>query len=277
MNILITGCSSGIGEQMAISLAEQGYNVLATVLHDDEKEKFTNPAIQTIVLNLLDKQSIYKCVEQAKILSKDKIDVLINNAGIAVAGAIEDVNYDTVAHQFQVNIFGLCEITRLILPLMHHTGSGKIINISSMLGLTAFPYRGIYSASKHALKAVNDALRLELKAIQSPITVTLIECGPMKTNIRENAIKLSGQFLKVDDSRYKNDYQVLLAASKNEQSMLFIKSPVDIMKLIIKIIKSNKPKALYRFGSLPRLLNVLKIVLPISIYDKLILYILSIE
>ena len=277
MNILITGCSTGIGYQMAMSLADEGYTIFATVLHEEEKEQFKNPNIHPLILNLLDKNSISQCVKEVKLVAGGKIDVLINNAGIAVAGAIEDLSYDVVTHQFQVNNFGLCEITRLILPLMHQAGHGKIINISSMLGLTSFPYRGIYSASKHALRAINDALRLELKAINSPISVTLIECGPMKTNIRENAIRLSTQFINVKDSRYKNDYEVLLDATKNEQSMLFIKSPVDIMKLISKIIKSKKPKAVYRFGSLPRILNFLKIVLPVNIYDKVILYILSIE
>lgn len=277
MNILITGCSSGIGLQMALSLAEQGHMVLATVLQEQEKNKFSHSNIYTVLLDLSNKQSIHACVDEVKRLSQEKIDVLINNAGVAVAGAIEDVGYETLAYQFQINDIGLCEITRLILPLMHQAKAGKIINISSMLSICVFPYRGVYGASKYALRAINDALRLELKAINSPIHVVLIESGPLQTQIRENAITLSKSYLNINASRYQQDYAKLLVSGSNQKEMPFIKPPTAIVKLIIKIIDSNKPKALYRFGILPKVLNILKMLMPIALFDRLILYILSIE
>lgn len=277
MNILITGCSSGIGFQMAISLAEQGHTVLATVLQEEEKNKFSHPNIYPVLLNLLNKQSIHNCVEEVKHLSQGTVDVLINNAGVAVAGAIEDVGYETLAYQFQINDIGLCEITRLILPLMHQAKAGKIINISSMLSICVFPYRGVYGASKYALRAINDALRLELKAINSPIHVVLIESGPLQTQIRENAITLSKNYLDIDASRYQHDYAKLLVSGSNQKEMPFIKPPAAIVALILKIINAKRPKPLYRFGILPKALNILKILMPISLFDRLILYILSIE
>ncbi|CAM4407771.1 MAG: hypothetical protein LEGION0403_FIIPPAGN_00913 [Legionella sp.] len=277
MNILITGCSSGIGFQLALSMAEQGYTVFATVLEDEEKKKFTHPNIYPILLNLLNKESILKCVDEVNYLSHGKIDVLMNNAGVAVAGAIEDVAYETLAYQFQINDIGLCELTRLILPLMHEAKTGTIINISSMLSICVFPYRGIYAASKYALRAINDALRLELKAINSPIRVVLIESGPLQTEIRENAIMLSKKYLDIDASRYKQDYAKLLISGSNQKEMFFIKPPIAIVGLIVKIIKSRRPRALYRFGILPKVLNILKMLLPISLFDQLILYILTIE
>lgn len=277
MNILITGCSSGIGFELAISLAKQGHTVLATVLNEDEKKLFSNTSVIALILNLTDKQSIFDCVQQAIIHTQGKIDILINNAGIAIAGAIEDVGYDAIIYQLQVNVAGLSEITRLILPLMHKTGSGKIITISSMLGIAVFPYRGIYSASKYAVRAINDALRLEMKANKSPISVSLIESGPIKTNIRKNAIEFSKRFLNINESRYSKDYEILLAATTDEQSMLFIKPPAEIVKLVKKIIASNKPKAVYQFSIMPRMLSFFKNFLPINIFDKIILYMFSVE
>ena len=277
MNILITGCSSGIGLQMALSLAARGYTVLATVLNEDEKKQIIHPNIHPLILNLLNKQSIAACVEEAKRISEGQIDLLINNAGIAIAGAIEDVGYDALIHQFQVNDIGLCEITRLILPLMHQAGSGKIVNISSMLSICVFPYRGVYGASKYALRAINDALRLEMKAINSPIRIVLIEAGPMQTQIRENAIELSKNYLDFASSKYQKDYERLLVSGKNQQSMPFIKPPEAIVALIEKIIRSKNPRAVYRFGFMPKFLNFLKYILPTHLFDRFILYILKIE
>lgn len=277
MNILITGCSSGIGFELATSFAKQGHNVLATVLNEDEKNIFLNTPVKTLILDLTNKQSIFTCVQEAILHTQGKIDVLINNAGIAIAGAIEDIGYEAVIYQFQVNVSGLSEMTRLVLPVMHKAGSGKIINISSMLGIAVFPYRGIYSASKYAVRAINDALRLEIKANKSPISVSLIESGPIKTNIRKNAIELSKRFLNINDSRYSKDYEILLASTTNDQSMLFIKPPAAIVKLVTKIINSNKPKAIYQFGIMPRMLSFLKNFLPVNLFDKIILYMFSVE
>ncbi|CAM4459202.1 MAG: Putative oxidoreductase SadH [Legionellaceae bacterium] len=276
MNILITGCNTGLGYELAVGLSKKGYQVIATILKEEDKILFQNTTIKCVTLDLTNKESIASCVEKTLLITNNKIDILINNAGIVIPGALEDISYDTIRNQFNINVFGLHEITRLTLPSMHENNSGTIINISSMLGSVVFPYRSIYSASKFALKAITHGLRQELKTINSPIKVILIESGPIKTNIRSNAIKLANKYIPINTSRYQENYKKLLLATKNDDP-LFTKLPEEMVKFIQKILVSKQPKAIYQFGALAKIANFMGRFFSLNLLDKTIAKIFTFE
>ena len=147
-SILITGCSSGIGLAAALKLKERGYQVFATARKQADLDHLNQLGLQSILIDLKDPASIQQAVNHVMQLTGGTLDALFNNAGLLMAGAMEDLTPTMIRHQFETNVFGPLELTRLILPIMRNQGHGRIIFNSSILGVITLPYYGAYNSSK---------------------------------------------------------------------------------------------------------------------------------
>jgi NAD(P)-dependent dehydrogenase (short-subunit alcohol dehydrogenase family) len=182
--VLITGCSSGIGRATALRLAGAGWTVYATARRPETLTELAQAGCRTLALDVTDEQSMQAAVTEIE-AAEGAVGVLINNAGYSQSGAIETVPLDAVRRQFETNVFGLVRLTQLVLPNMRAQRWGKIVNVGSMGGRLSFPGGGHYHATKHALEAISDALRFELRGFG--IDVILLEPGLITTEFGEAA------------------------------------------------------------------------------------------
>ena len=183
--VLITGCSTGIGRAAAEHLAGRGWTVYATARRPESIEDLKDKGCRTLALDVTDEQSMRDAVKQVED-AEGAVGVLVNNAGYSQSGAVESVNLDDVRGQFETNVFGLIRMCQLVLPAMRRQGWGKIVNISSMGGKMTFPGGGIYHGTKHAVEAISDALRFEVRGFG--VDVVVIEPGLIKTQFGEAAV-----------------------------------------------------------------------------------------
>jgi NAD(P)-dependent dehydrogenase (short-subunit alcohol dehydrogenase family) len=180
-SILITGCSTGIGLCLARGLRERGYRVIATTRKPADAARLVRSGLEALPLDLDSSESIEQAVDEVRRRASDTLFGLINNGAYGQPGAVEDLTRDTLRSQFETNLFGTQELTNRILPIFRTQGCGRIIQISSMLGFVCLAYRGAYNASKYALEALSDTLRLELRG--TGIYVSLIEPGPIQSKV----------------------------------------------------------------------------------------------
>lgn len=244
---LVTGASSGIGRQTAISLAREGFQVIALARREERLKEISrnNPNIIPRAVDLLDSQGVEDFCREILVLP-EPVSVLINNAGFAIRGAIEDVSLDSVRQMFEVNLFSLIRITQACLPGMRRLRRGKIINISSMVGKFPFPMGGIYSATKHAVEAISDVLRMEVEPFG--IRVITIRPGVISTEFNERANQLTGDILERIDPDYKPLYQAYGEAMKRMFLGVTIPGPEIIANLVLNVILSDSPKNYYSAG-----------------------------
>jgi NADP-dependent 3-hydroxy acid dehydrogenase YdfG len=258
--VLITGCSTGVGRELCILLAEKGYQVVATARNISKIEDI--PADLKLELDVSDKTSIDNAVGKV-IRQYGKIDILVNNAGYSVRAAIEEIDLMEISQMFEVNVYGVIRMIQAVAPYMRKQNSGKIINVGSVSGkLTGF-VNGGYCASKHALEAISDAARLELQSFG--VQVSLLEPGAMDTDFFNTLSKNSDQRMKNNKSVYSSFYQSDLNYRKKQKR-------ADVGKAaetIYKILKKKKLRARYKVV-LPIFYSVL-IALPDDIREKLML------
>ncbi|AXF75380.1 SDR family oxidoreductase [Erwinia tracheiphila] len=183
-NIVITGCSSGIGLTAANNLLQRGYRVFATCRKPQDVGRMNQLGFIGIELDLNDRNSVARAAEQIINLSNNRLFALFNNGGYGVYGQLECISREQIEQQFATNLFGTHQLTILLLPALRASGNARIINTSSVLGVISTPGRGAYAASKYALEAWSDALRMELYG--SGVRVSLIEPGPIKTFFTDN-------------------------------------------------------------------------------------------
>ena len=185
-SVLITGCSSGIGLASARLLKERGWRVIATARYPEDLSRLKHEeGLETLELELSDPKSIASCMDEVERLSDGNLFAVFNNGAYGQPGALEDLDISAMRQQFEVNVFAAHEITRRALPMMRANGQGRIVHCSSVLGLIAAPFRGAYCASKFALEAMADTMRLELAG--TGIYVSLIEPGPITTALRRSS------------------------------------------------------------------------------------------
>jgi NAD(P)-dependent dehydrogenase (short-subunit alcohol dehydrogenase family) len=182
--VLITGCSSGIGRATALRLARAGWSVYATARRTETIADLAEAGCETLALDVTDEESMRAAVDHVE-AAAGAIGVLINNAGYSQSGAIETVPLRAARAQFETNVFGLVRLTQMVLPRMRAQRWGKIVNVGSMGGRLSFPGAGHYHATKHALEAISDAMRFELRGFG--IDVVLLEPGLITTEFGETA------------------------------------------------------------------------------------------
>ena len=188
--ILITGASSGFGKETAKLFQQRGWNVIAT-MRSPEKETELTQLINVFVtyLDVTDQQSVEKAVK-AGAEKFGSIDVLLNNAGYAVMGAMEASPETSIRKQFDVNVLGMINVTKAVLPFMRSRKNGIIINLSSVFGVAAFPFFSLYNASKFAVEGLSESLQFELRPLD--IKVKIIEPGGYNTNFGTSSMDAVG-------------------------------------------------------------------------------------
>ncbi len=268
-NILITGCSSGIGYETAHILKNNGYRVIASARKEPDVLKLKAEGFETLQLDLADSQSIQQAVKLLIKITSGQVDALFNNAAYGQGGAVEDLSREVLIQQFQTNFFGTHELTNLILPIMRQQGYGKIIYNSSILGIVAMKYRGAYNASKYALEGLADTLRLELKNTQ--IYISLIEPGPIRSNFRNNSLLMFKKNIDSQSSFHRKSYLAIEKRLEKEgDSFPFTLSADAVAEKVLHILAAEKPKIRYYVTFPTYLFGFLKRILPNTWLDYLL-------
>jgi NAD(P)-dependent dehydrogenase (short-subunit alcohol dehydrogenase family) len=251
--ILITGCSSGIGRETAVEAARRGHRVFASARRREDVADLAAEGIETVALDVTDAASIGEAVRSTLGIA-GRIDAVVNNAGYPQYGAIEDVSLEEWRAQFEVNVFGTIAVTRAVLPGMRAARRGTIVNVSSLAGKVTIPFAGPYCASKHALEAISDALRVEVAPWK--IRVVVVEPGPIATHFSDRARQATARILAVPGP-YSRFYENAERASEKEFQR-GSRRPAVVARVIVRAIESKRPKTRYRVAPLARILVPLK-------------------
>ena len=246
---LVTGASSGIGREVAIRLAKRGFRVIGAARRMDRLNQLASQYGNIIPkkVDLSDSENVEALCRY--ILEYPKpISVLVNNAGYSIRGALEDVPVSDVRRLFEVNLFALIRITQACLPGMRKQRNGTIVNLSSVAGKFAFPMSGVYAATKHAVEAISDALRAEVRPFG--IRVITIRPGAIATEFNEVANRLTGDLMARTYPDYKPLYESSGAAIGRIFSQFTIPGPGIIADLIEEIVLSETPNPVYTAGPL---------------------------
>ena len=265
-NIVITGCSTGIGLATAKYLKEQGYKVYPTVRDEKDLAPLRSMGFENVMkLDVRETKEITEVIDTV-LKKENKIDVWFNNAGYGQAGALEDISTQTLREQFETNVFGLHECTRQIIPIMRKQGYGKIIQHSSILGLISLFGRGSYNASKYAIEGLTDTLRLELE--NTNIYPVLLNTGPITSSFRKNAMQKLAENVDVENSVFSENYKENLNGAKSK--VPFNEEAISVAKIVHQIILAKKPKPRYYITKATYLLGYLKRLLSTSTLDKIL-------
>lgn len=262
--ILITGASSGIGKASAEELIKEGHTVYCAARSIDKMKNLEKAGGKVLKMDVSDRTSIEDGISKL-IEEQGRIDVLWNNAGYGLFGPVEEVKIEKAKYQFDVNLFGLAELTQLVLPYMRKQKSGLIINTSSMGGKIYTPLGAWYHATKHAVEGWSDCLRLELKDFG--IKVVVLEPGIIDTGFAaevENNLSKESQ-----NGPYKKIVQGLLNSASN--GSIKMSSPMVIAKTIKKIVNSKNPKTRYLVGKMAKPAVYIRKILGDRVYDKVIM------
>ena len=269
-SILITGCSSGIGYNVAHGLARRGHRVIASCRKQQDVDRLSEEGLPCLLLDLDDSASIDNALEQCLALCDGHLDALFNNGAYGLAGAVEDISRDAMRAQFETNVFGWLELTNKVLPVMRQQGEGRIIQNSSVLGLVALPYRGAYTASKFALEGLTDTLRLELA--NTNIKVSLIEPGPIESRFRENAERAFRRYIRIEGSAHESQYQAMeQRLQKKGHATRFTLPPEAVLEKVIHALESPRPRARYYVTFPTYLFGILKRFMSSRQIDRLML------
>ena len=269
-SILITGAASGIGHDAALTFAQRGWRVFAACRKPEDADLLSANGLDGLHLDYEDPNSIATAVDHVLSTSGGKLDALFNNGAYAIPAPIEDLSRDAMSAIFNANFLGWHDLTVQILPAMRAQGHGRIVNCSSILGLVSTPYRGAYAATKFALEAWADALRMEMAA--TGIRVSLIEPGPIDTNFRKNAIKQFEKWVDWEKSLRIADYQngLLDRLYKGSNNSQFKLPPSAVTKKLIHAVEHPRPKARYFVTTPTYGANLLRRVLPTPLLDKVL-------
>ena len=264
--ILITGASSGIGKDTALSLIKEGHIVYGAARRLEMMQDIIQAGGHAIKMDILKDRNIDDVVNQI-INKQNRIDILINNAGYGLWGAVETISIDEAKRQFDVNIFGLAYLTKKIIPFMREQKSGKIINMSSMGGKVYTPFGAWYHATKYALEGWSDCLRIELKSFG--IDVILIEPGVIKTEFQD--VMMDSTVERSIGTPYEKKLKALEKATQEMYARGIGSPPSTITKLIIKAINSHNPKRRYVGGLFAKPMLFIKKWFGDKMYEKAIM------
>lgn len=258
--VLITGGSSGIGKSVGEFLTSKGFIVYGTSRNPENYRESKFPILELDVKSLATIEKVVKTI----IEKENRLDVVINNAGSGITGAIEEIPEIEIKANFETNFFGPINVIKAVLPQMRKQQDGLIINITSIAGYMGLPYRGIYSASKGALELLTEAFRMELKGFN--IKMTNIAPGDFATNIA------AGRYHAplLNDSPYKKPYGDTLNLMNTHVDNG--SNPDMMAHAVLKVIETKNPKAHYKVGEFMQKFSiVLKRILPDKIYEKILM------
>jgi NAD(P)-dependent dehydrogenase (short-subunit alcohol dehydrogenase family) len=267
--VLVTGCSTGIGRATALRLHRAGLPVYATARRPETIEDLAATGLTALPLDVTDEDSMSLAVKR---ITDDHgaVGILVNNAGTGVYGSVEDVPLDTARSSFETNLWGALRLSQLVLPGMRAQASGRIINVSSVLGRFSPPGGAIYHATKHAMEAYSDSMRLELA--QFGVRVSLIEPAAVKTDFFSTVVM---QFAGPPDTPYADFYTKLanFAIDTHEGKGMAgrtILTPAKVAAAIERAATAPRPKARYVVGTLGHGAMLMRRYLPDSLFDRFV-------
>ncbi len=258
--VLITGGSSGIGKAIGEFLSKKGFTVYGTSRNPENNNNFPFTLLK---MEVTDVNSISEAIDFI-IKKENRLDVVVNNAGVGITGPIEETPYIEIRKAFDINVHGPINVIKAVIPQMREQGSGLIINITSIAGYMGLPYRGIYSATKAALEITAEAFRMEIK--QFGVKMTNIAPGDYATNIA------AGRFHApvLENSPYKEVYSSTLKMM--DEHVNHGEDPMKLAQVVFDVINEKKPKVRYKAGStLQKFSIVLKRILPSKWYEKMLM------
>jgi NAD(P)-dependent dehydrogenase (short-subunit alcohol dehydrogenase family) len=274
---LITGCSSGFGLLTSIELAKAGYHVVATMRDLSRRAKLDQAAHAAGVNDQIDIRALDVTLSSdiatvVDTVARDygRIDVLVNNAGFAVAGFAEDIKLEELRLQFETNFFGAVAMTKAVLPTMRKQRSGHIIQMSSIVGLQGSVTISSYAASKHALEGWSESLRLEVNALG--IKVVLIEPGAFATGIWIEGARMGEESTKRSSPNFARGLRMREVMQKIPKA-----DPVTVARAVLAIAQNPNPKLRYLVGRDAKIQLTLKRLLPWRTYEKMIVNFLKID
>jgi NAD(P)-dependent dehydrogenase (short-subunit alcohol dehydrogenase family) len=262
--ILVTGASSGIGRAVALEAAHRGHRVFASARKPASIEDLSSaPGVATLTLDVTEAGAAARAVGQV-LAREGHLDALVSNAGYGQYGAVEDVPLEDWRRQFEVNVFGAVDAARAVLPVMRKARSGTIVFVSSVAGKISIPFAGPYCASKHALEAIADALRVEVAPFG--IRVVIVEPGPIDTRFDERARSEIADLLG-QPGPYSYFYPNAVRAMDTDFQMGKLPASAAA-RVIVDAIESKRPKTRYRLTIMARLFLPLRQLLSDRFFDR---------
>jgi NAD(P)-dependent dehydrogenase (short-subunit alcohol dehydrogenase family) len=264
--VLITGCSSGIGRAAAGRLARAGMTVYASARRLESIEDLKSAGCRTLALDVTDEDSMRAAVEEVE-RAEGAVGALVNNAGYSQSGAVETVPLGDVRRQFETNVFGLLRMSQLVLPAMRREGRGRIVNVSSMGGKLTFPGGGIYHATKHAVEAISDALRFEVRGFG--VQVVVIEPGLIRTGFGDAAVASVPR----EDGPYGefNSAVAAVTAGVHDGPLGRLGAgPEAVAKAIERALTADRPHTRYKVTASARVLMAQRALLPDRAWDAVV-------
>lgn len=262
--VLVTGCSSGIGLDAARRLQSEGWQVVATCRRDSDIAARRAEGMECLALELGDPDSVAQLVDD--VLATGSLDALVNNAAFALPGAVEDIPRAGLREIFEANLFGTHDLTMRLLPHFRDRG-GRVITISSVLGMVAAPWRGPYVATKFALEGLMDTLRLEMR--ETGVKIVLIEPGPITSRFRRNAIPHFERWVDWQNSARADQYRDSLLKRLYESSGKdrFELPPSAVSDRILAALTAKAPAPRYYVTTPTYMAGLAKRVLPTRALD----------
>jgi NAD(P)-dependent dehydrogenase (short-subunit alcohol dehydrogenase family) len=257
---LVTGCSTGIGRAAALQLHRAGVTTVATARSLRTLDELADAGCTVLELDVTDDAGRRACVEEVT-ARHGGVDVLVNNAGYAEMGPVEQVPLDAWRRQLETNVLGPVALSQLVLPGMRAAGRGRIVNVSSMGGEITFPGGGAYHASKYALEALSDALRVEVRPFG--VQVVVVQPGPVATSFGDNAADLG-----VYDRGPYGGLSRALARAIHEQTPRG-SAPEAVARVVVRAATTRRPATRYRVGAMSRGLVLGRRVVPDRTWDAL--------
>ncbi|SER42340.1 Short-chain dehydrogenase [Faunimonas pinastri] len=264
--ILITGCSSGIGEACATGMKARGWRVFATARNAADLARLTEAGLEALYLDYREPDSIGAAFEAVMEATGGRLDALVNNGAYAQPGALEDLSLAALREQFETNFFGWHELTRLAIPVMRRQGSGRIVMVSSILGLFAMGFRGAYSTTKFAIEAYCDTLRIELAG--SGIQVSAIEPGPIASRIGQNSILAFHRHIDPETSVHRSYYRRRLKGLESGGNTRGQLGPEAVLKVLVHAAEARHPRPQYFVTYPTHLMGALRRLLPKRVLDR---------
>lgn len=264
--ILVTGASSGMGKDFAVRLIEEGHIVYGAARREEMMKDLSEKGGHVIAMDVTHPEQVSAGVERI-IQERGKIDVLINNAGYAVYGAVETVSIEDARKQFDVNLFGLADLTKKVLPHMRREKSGTIINISSMGGKIYTPLGAWYHATKHALEGWSDCLRLELK----PFDIDVVVIEPGGINSEFGNVLYDPMMQRSKGTVYEEISSKVAQSTVEMYKKRSLSPPSVITRLILKAINSKNPKTRYVAGKYAKPMLFVRKYLGDKMFDRIIM------
>ena len=266
--IIVTGASSGIGAYSVRALKLDGWRVFATVRREEDRAGLEAEGIETFLMDYTDSASIHALVDDVLARTGGRLDALYNNGAYGQPGAVEDLPTDALRLQFETNVFGWHELTRLVIPVMRAQGHGRIVNCSSILGLVPFRWRGAYNASKFALEGLTITMMMELRG--SGIEVSLIEPGPIRSEFMANCLKAIDAHIDLENTVHKVEYARQLKRLRGELSGAKGKlGPEGVYDVLKHALTARKPKPHYIVTKPAKRGVLLKRLLPSRLFYRI--------